>query len=391
MNTWLENYHTETDLNRYPIALRTEGGIGYKKPNGEIVSAFVGHPVHYEENRQMKPITLDWIPSTGEFEGSWFGWDAIKKCPTYCGYELYTPKAVIWNGIAYPLNFLRLENRMIADIPIGTYEIIYTEKGMSEIVTIPEPVEGTLEFDAPEQDGWDEYLYRTERKIIDGSQSGSTYNLTKDMDYPLVIDPDYASDVGDGYITGTSSSYSTARATSTSHDISSTRIYLDNSWIGGITYYVRRGVMRFDTSGIPDTDTITSVSASLWLGYKTVTSHYDVQIVKYNWSAYSPITSGNRETVFDGILAASLDAVWKNTNDITKYTRYSSSALDTAWVSKTGYTYYGLRTSTDASASAPSHENEVGIATQEDATPSNRPYLIVTHSVPSTGGMLAWY
>jgi hypothetical protein len=210
--TWLADFHEKTDFNKYPVKLRTRGGIGYQLPTGEMVSNFVGHPVHYEENRQMKPITLDWIPSTGEFEGSWFGWDAIKKCPTYCGYELYTPKAIVWNGIAYPLNFLRLENRMIADIPIGTYEIVYSEWGMNEVITIPEPVNGTLEFDAPEQAGWDGYLYKSPRKIINGNQSGNVFVLTSDMTYPLVIDPDYSADTADDTVYGLDATYATARA-----------------------------------------------------------------------------------------------------------------------------------------------------------------------------------
>lgn len=386
MNTWIEHITSQHDA---PVGLRTRGGIGFIQGK-EVVSHFVGHPVHYEENREMKPITLDWIPSTGEFEGSWFGWDVVKKCPTYCGYELYTPKAIVWNSIAYPLNFLRLENRMIADIPIGTYEIIYQEGGMKEVVTIPEPVEGTLIFDTPTQPGWDEYLYINERKIVGGNQSGNVYILTKDMPYPIVIDPDYSANTADGYVGATSSVYSTARSTATLSDVGSLILYVQNTVDSG-TYYVNRGLLKFDTSGIPDGDTVSNVVMSLYLSSKTTTPNWDVQIVKCDWSSQDPISSGNRDAAFDSILSSALDDnIWKNTSAITGGNTYQSGSLNTAWVSKTGYTYYGLINANDRSnAAGPTTYQQIIIATQE-ATAGQRPYLTVTHA-PQTSKLFALY
>lgn len=381
MNTWLENFIEQTDLNKYPISLRTDGGIGFKVGK-DTVSNFVGHPVHYLESREMKPITLDWIPATGEFEGSWFGWDMIKKCPTYCGYELYTPKAIIWNGIAYPLNFLRLENRMIADIPIGTYEIIYSEWGMNEVVTIPEPVEGTLEFDSPEKTGWDDYLYINPRRIVGGEQSGNVFALTLDMTYPVVIDPDYSGVTGDGnvYSQGAYSNYSSARSTSNTVNTVQTYMIVGQA-LPSTLYAIYRGFLKFDTAGIPDADTITQANIKLVTTVDSSATDFNVVIQKHDWSAQDPLAAGTREAAYDGCLAATADDnIWRNTSGMSVNTQYTSGDLSTAWISKTTYTYYGLISSRDVSATAPSGSEYIQIASQDNATSGYRPVLTVTHA-----------
>lgn len=379
MNTWLENFIEQSDLNKYPISLRTDGGIGFKVGK-DTVSNFVGHPVHYLESREMKPITLDWIPATGEFEGSWFGWDVIKKCPTYCGYELYTPKAILWNGIAYPLNFLRLENRMIADIPIGTYEIIYNEWGMNEVVTIPEPVEGTLEFDAPEKTGWDDYLYINPRRIVGGEQSGNVFALTKDMTYPVVIDPDYSGVTDDGYVYGRNATYATAQNTSYNFSTSAQFYYLGQALITG-NYYVYRGFVKINTSGIPDTDIVSQANLKLVAISDSSGTDFDVAIKKFDWSAQDPLGVGSQEAAYDNCLSATADDnIWRNTSGISTNTQYTSGNLSTAWPSKTGYTYYGLISSRDVSATAPSGSEYIQIASQDNATSGYRPVLTVMHA-----------
>ena len=379
MNTWLEDFIEKTDLNKYPIALRTEGGIGFQVGR-EVISNFVGHPVHYEENREMKPITLNWIPATGEFEGSWFGWDVVKKCPTYCGYELYMPRAITWNGIAYPLNFLRLENRMIADIPIGTYEIIYHEWGINEVVTIPDPVDGVLVFDAPEQAGWGEYLYENPRKLEDGSQSGSVFVLTSEMTYPLVIDPDYSGVTGDGYVNGSNASYATARSTSAASNISAASATIGQ--YGTSPYAVYRPFLKFDTSGIPDGDTISQVNMKLtYAGGGLPATNFVIKTKKYNWSASDPVGAGNRETVYDGILSATADTDFANTSSFaTQGDTVTGGNLDTSWVSKTGYTYYGLMSQKDNDNTAPTADDRFYIGTQDNTTSAYRPVLTVAHA-----------
>lgn len=383
MNTWLEDYLQKTDLTQYPVGLRTEGGIGFQVGR-DTVSAFVGHPVHYLENREWKPITLEYIPATGEFEGSWFGWDGVEGSVTYCGYKLFAPKNIIWNGVARPLYFLRQENRLIADVPnLGIYEIVFSEWGINELFTVPEPVEGVLEFDVQQTAGWDAYLYKKERRLIGSDLTGDVYTLTLDMPYPLVIDPDYSGTTDDGHTEATgAATYISARNTSTGFSSSTTSLTGQQFTTG--TYRVYRTHYKFDTSGIPDTDTITQVNMKLVSTQDSSTTDFDVTIVKQDWSGQDPLSAGNREAAYDGCLAATQDVVWRNTSGMSINTQYTSPDMDTSWVSKTGYTYYGVLSSRDIGNTAPSGNEYISLALTDHATSGYRPVLTVAHSAATT-------
>lgn len=378
--TWLDVFHEQTDLNQYPITLRTRGGIGYRKPNGETVSNFVGHPVHYFENGLWKPITLQPHPNGG-FEGSDFAWRGRQVF--YKGKTLFEPRAVIFNGIRHNL-FLRQDgNRIVADLNFegsaAQYEIIFSEKGVKELLTIFEPVEGLVEFDVPHAQKPDG-LYKRERHIV-GGDFGESFMLTKDMKFPLVIDPDYAGTTGDGIIAGLNAVYATARGTAYTQNSSGSFLYTVNQ-LGGGDYYIYRSILKIDTSGIPDGDSVTQANLSLHCVDKTVpTTNFDVQIVKANWSASDPLDDTNKDTVYDLGLTESLDDnIWQNSASVTAGNRYSSGNLNTAWVSKTSYTYYMLVNSNDRGNSAPSDNQTLEFASQDNATSGNRPYLTVTHA-----------
>lgn len=375
MNTWLEDFNARTDLNKYPVALRTRGGIGYKKPNGETVSNFVGHPVHYLDNGIWKPITLQ-PHSNGDFEGSDFSWRG--KQVFYKGKTLFEPHAVIFNGTRHQL-FLRQDGNVIrADLPFGQYTIRITESGVREELTIPEPIEGLIEFDVPHAQK-PETLRKTDRHIVGGA-FGESFQLTKDMTYPLVIDPDYSGDTADGYVYGSNATYSTARATSAGYDTTG-ELFIMNA----TGYQVRRSFAKFDTSGIPDGDTISSVVMSLYLTTKVISTNWDVQIKKQDWSAQDPISAGNREAIYDNCLTATLDDnIWQNTSAISTGNRYDSGNLSTSWVSKTGYTYYSLLSKQDNDNTTPTTNSYIAVASQNYPTSGNRPYLTVTHAAVAT-------
>lgn len=380
--TWLADFHEKTDLNQYPIALRTRGGIGYRKPNGEIVSNFVGHPVHYFDNGLWKPITLQPHPN-GDFEGSDFSWRG--KQVFYKGKTLFEPRAVMFNGVRHNL-FLRQDgNRIVADLNFegsaAQYEVIFTEKGVKELLTIFEPVEGLVEFDVPHASKPDG-LYKKDRHII-GGISGESFQLTANMTYPLVIDPDYSGHTSDGYVYGSDAVYATARSTSITSQDGSVSLNIWNE----TGYQVRRSYVKFDTAGIPDTDVVSAVVMSLYCTGKNTTVNWDVLIVKQDWSAQDPMGAGNREALFDNALTAALDDnIWQNTSAVTASNRYSSGALNTSWVIKTSYTYYSLVNANDRNNSAPTTNQEIDIASQDHGTAGNRPYLTVTHAAASNNG-----
>jgi len=377
MSTWLADFFERSDLSQYPVALRTRGGIGFQV-GSVVVSNFVGHAVHYLDGREWKPITLK--HSHGKFEGSPFGWNGYAV--TFKGKVLFQPESVTFNGVMRPLEFFRKENRLIAYVPsIGTYEILFTENGVRELLTIPEPLDGELSFQVAHA-AKPKSLHKQKRRVIgvDGLE-GDVYQLTKDMAYPLVIDPDYSGDSGDGVVLGSSTVYATAQSTATNHGTATDYIYV-GQYYSVPNYVVHRMFEKFDTSGIPDGDTISSVVMTLTAQSDASATDFDVQIKKCDWSASDPLSSGNRDTAYDDCAAAAQDDnIWRNTSGLSTNTQYASGSLSTAWVSKTGYSYYGLMSSREGTT--PTGNEFIAINSTNHATASYRPFLTVTHASAS--------
>jgi len=378
MNTWLEDFHAKTNLNKYPVSLRTRSGVGYRLPSGETVSKFAGHPVHYLEGGLWKPITLQ-PHSNGDFEGSDFSWRGGQIL--YKNKRLLEPKAVILNGVRHPLSLRQDENRIVADLPFGQYEIVFREGGVRETLTIPQPVEGLLEFDIPHAKK-PEGLIKQDRHIVGGITAESFY-LTKDMSYPLVIDPDYAGTANDYVVNGASANRTVARSTSSSSSTPSTANILSDVY-GGPTYQYGRYFVRFDTSGIPDTDSVSNATMTL-----TPTNTYNdtnILIRKHDWSGVYPIGSGNRETAYDDCLAATTDVAWSDVTSLTINVAKTSPSLDATRINLTGNTYYSVLTSMD-SDNTNFIENTYGcsIAAITHATSGYRPFLTVTHAAGGNG------
>ena len=202
------------------------------------------------------------------------------------------------------------------------------------------------------------------------------------LTYPVVIDPDFSADTDDAEVYGTNAAYATARSTATgSFNFTATLSTGQNT-----TYSVYRGFLKFDTSAIPDTDIVSQVNLKLTATADGSVTDFDVQIVKVDWSGQDPIGVANRDAAFDACLAgAADDSIWRNTNGMATNTPYTSGNLDTAWVDKTGDTYYGLRSSEDKNDSAPTGNEYVTLAAQEHGTAAYRPVLIVLYA-PAVAG-----
>lgn len=202
--------------------------------------------------------------------------------------------------------------------------------------------------------------------------------------YPVTIDPDFTVDTNSGRVLGfdASSSYATAHATGTS-DSNNQTINIVGQYKSGVQYAIYRQYLRFDTSSIGSGASVNSVTMTLTCTADSSTTDFDVQIVKYDWSALSPVSS-HIDAVYDGILGATADNnIWRNTNGISTNTNYASGALDTTWVSKTGYTYYGLLSSRDKSATTPTGNEYITIGNVANGTPAYRPFITVAYSTGS--------
>jgi len=205
-----------------------------------------------------------------------------------------------------------------------------------------------------------------------------------DVVYPVVIDPDFSAQTADGQIRGLNATYATARSTSDSFNATNNYFFLGQRRYSS-NYYVFRGFLKFDTASLPDGSKINQVNLKLVCQADfSVTADFDVQIVKQDWSAQDPLSDANRETAYDDALSGTADGnIWRNTNGIVEGTQYTSGNLSTSWPSKTGSTYYSLRSSLDKSGTAPAAGNErIAISTAEHPTAGNRPVLAIDYNVP---------
>ena len=201
---------------------------------------------------------------------------------------------------------------------------------------------------------------------------------------------DFVGHSGDGMIWGLDGtpSYATARSTSTNFDITDTRMRVGQFSKADLTPTVQiwRDFLKFDTSDLSESATISSVKLGLTVQTDNSSRDFDVQIVKQDWSSQDPITSGTREAAYDGCLAGTADnSIWRNTSGISTNTPYESGELDTTWVNKTGITYYSLRSSKDydnnAPPSSPVANEDIWLYTNENTTAAYRPYLVIQYNL----------
>ncbi len=196
------------------------------------------------------------------------------------------------------------------------------------------------------------------------------------------VGADYLDSINDGVVRGINTNYATARSTATEQITSGyPYLHLGQTLLGG-AYYVMRCFLRFDTSAIPDGETVTQVNLKMVCVADYSATNFSVQIVKQDWSAQDPITDANMEVVYDNCLAGIIDDnLWRNTLGMAINTQYASGNLNCAWVNKTGNTYYSLRSSRDYLNLAPAGDEYLYIASQEYTTEAYRPVLTVVTEV----------
>jgi hypothetical protein len=199
--------------------------------------------------------------------------------------------------------------------------------------------------------------------------------------YPVTIDPDF-SETHCAFIEGSSDVYLTARATATGIGVDQTYFFVGNRYAGGPVYYTDRAFQKIDTSGIPDTSTVTQANLKLVCTADNSTTDCDVQIIEQDWSGTDPISDANKETPYDACLAATDYILWRNTSGMSINTQYTSSNLTPGYVNKTGSTYYSLRYSTDKAGTEPSSAERITLASHAHATSAYRPVLTVLYATP---------
>lgn len=166
------------------------------------------------------------------------------------------------------------------------------------------------------------------------------------------------------------------------------RVYAthDNS---GTPYYISRGFMNFDTSGLPDNATVTAVTLRLTPKVKYDTSNIDV--VLNSTASNTTVVGGDFDQVGDTGYGSYL---------------YASAVVDSAYtlaldssiyelINKTGYTKLGLREHQDLTDTEPPLGNPgtyyadgIVFYNQNETGTDKDPYLSVTYTVPVCGNSL---
>jgi hypothetical protein len=212
------------------------------------------------------------------------------------------------------------------------------------------------------------------------------------LTYPVRIDPTttvYNTSASDGTMIGDIA----AQAYSVIHDESG---YNNSSrtselmWIGqdydGANYFIDRSLYFFDTSGIPDTDTITAATLSLYGAYDQSDADFDLTIVNgvvagQDHFPHDPFVSGDYlYTQYSSGGGTFGTAGWS----LVGFNVINLSETGLGWINKTGTTKLGVFSSEDIADSPPTATNEVVIPYAYEKGVGYIPHLEVTYEVTST-------
>jgi len=143
---------------------------------------------------------------------------------------------------------------------------------------------------------------------------------------------------------------------------------------------VGRGALFFDTNSLPDSAVITSATLSLYLDSKSGTPVFDVIVVDGSSLEDPPAASdygylGGKDISGGAVNTASL--IVSDYNDI------HLNAIGMGWISKTGMTKFGLRSSRDIGTIPPTTGNEFMSFHSYEEGSEYWPKLVVTYYVPT--------
>ena len=371
------------------ICKRAKHGIHFGRGNGDVDAIFTGAPMHYLEGRLWEPIDTN----LRELPGGWYGAPHldIKLHPDgrvkAGGYEQFAELPGSPIGKVHG-------NQIIREFNFGQQRLILTESGFRQEteITRPPTVKELAKLIAVEK-GSLLGQYNRRAKVRDAKGSLVDYKSVKDISdflkdavYPVVIDPDFSAGSTSGEIVGINAVYATARSTSNDSDQNVITINA-GQYVSGSNYIVKRSFLAFDTSSIPDSNIIYKVNLTLTISVDASAVNFDVQIVKTDWSSNTDFSNATqRENAYDACLAdAADDNKWRNTSGVSENTPYTSGSLNNNWISKTGTTYYGLRSSRDKSNTTPTDNEYVEFYSNGYVVTAHRPILAVLYSSNKPG------
>lgn len=389
MSNWAAYEEMITDR---PVVKRAKHALHFRRPGGLVEAHFTGVPCHYLENGLWLPIDTRLIAlPDGSFSAPHSDIRIHKDGRVRAGeYLQFTDipgaKAGRVDG-----------DKVVRAFPGGEQWMILKENGFREEIHLEKRGGIPAVKFLSQKTGKMPSHYQARELLAEDAKgrlfvfSGNEQVFADWLDqavFPVVIDPDFAAGTADKFVYGLNATYATARSTSSASDNSSNYIRIGQVLSGaGGNYGCYRGFEVFDTSSIEDAATVqqNNLKAVCITDFSSV-ADFDVQIIKQDWS------SGTDEQLYDNCLAGIADdAIWRNTSGMSLNTQYTSGNLSTAWVNKTGNTYYSFRSSRDLAGTSPGTggflAEYIYLASQNHATASYRPVLAVVYG--SAGN--PWY
>lgn len=171
---------------------------------------------------------------------------------------------------------------------------------------------------------------------------------------------------------GSNADYATARGTARSY-YTPTEDDAVCQFFAEPTYSVGRMFLSFDTSFLPADAIVRRLAIRLTALYIYTDRNFDLEIVKV------PALSSDS---FAQALVAPLVGLWRNTADVAAETPYDSPDLDPTCVNHGGPTVFGLCTSLDRDADAPTGTEVAEMCLPDNPTPEYRPVLTVDYLLP---------
>lgn len=308
---------------------------------------------------------------------------------------------VRWNS--RPCTKGKIEIPFTIDLPFeaesGGKRIKSNEEEVDEIVVKTSKIRG-IRF--KEAHVWDSAKHREEiqikgkmvgnqfrgKKVLDCSFfAGKTFPVFTDTDSTFNPEPS-GSQVNDfdGNVAHSNATWATAHAAAAAVDVVRDTEAVELSRVN-TSYRIDRLLYGYNTGVvIPDTDTVTAVTNTVYVTDKTDSNEAGSYMVVTALSA-AP-ASATSITNTDYALKTSTE--WSNQMDLTAVSEgatntFTYTATGLAGISKTGITWQMIRVGYDVSATQPANANGFE-STNMSESASNDPLLTVTHGAAQAGG-----
>ena len=205
---------------------------------------------------------------------------------------------------------------------------------------------------------------------------------------PYYPDPDVEVTSVDGTVNGSDVTWATVRD-ATSGDDGAEDTGVDTNQIlrapqaslsAGV-YYIARSFVLFDTAAIPDTDTISAATLSLF-GTSTVgdADTTNVDIVSSTPASNTALVAGDFDQIGSTVFADKALSAWST----SAYNDFVLATPDDGKVSKTGVSKFATRNSRDTDNSAPTGANTIVHICADTAGTTQDPKLSGTSAAPAT-------